>query len=123
MSFKLTAADERKLVGVAAPLVAVVRRAALVSPHRFKVLEGVRTKERQKELVKKGASRTMDSKHLVGQAVDLACLNRDGEVTWDWSYYHSLARYVKQAAAELKTPVVWGGDWKSFRDGPHWELK
>lgn len=123
MSFKLTAADERKLVGVAAPLVAVVRRAALLSPQRFMVVEGVRSKARQKELVKKGASQTMHSKHLVGRAVDLAPLNRDGTPSWDWRLYHPLAKHVKQAAAELGVAVTWGGDWKSFKDGPHWELK
>lgn len=122
MSFQLTAADERRLVGVAAPLVAVVRRAALLSPQRFMVVEGLRTKERQRKLVKEGASQTMNSKHLVGRAVDLAPVRRDGSVSWDWKDYHPLAKHVKRAAADLDTRVVWGGDWKSFKDGPHWEL-
>ena len=122
MGFTLSPADEKKLVGLNPSLVAVVRRAARMSPAPFRVLEGMRTVERQRELVKKGASKTMNSRHLTGHAVDLAPIDERGNVSWDWPLYHKLAPIVKAAAKAEKVPLEWGGDWKSFKDGPHWQL-
>ena len=102
-------------------LVRVMKRAAEISKQPFKVIEGVRGKERQAELVKKGASKTMNSRHLVGNAIDIAPVV-DGKVSWDWQYYDEVARAMKEAAKELNVNVEWGGDWKSFKDGPHWQI-
>lgn len=117
----MTPRCEERLKGVHPRLVAVIRRASELSPLEFIVTEGLRTQERQAQLVKAGASRTMNSKHLIGQAVDLAVV-LDGEVRWDWPLYDRLSDFVKQAARDLDTPIVWGGDWPRFRDGPHYEL-
>jgi peptidoglycan L-alanyl-D-glutamate endopeptidase CwlK len=87
----------------------------------FMVLEGLRTPARQKQLVAKGASKTMRSRHLTGHAVDIAPL-LGGKVSWDWPLYHRLAPIVKRAAAAENVPVEWGGDWRTFKDGPHWQL-
>lgn len=103
-------------------MVKVVKRAAVLSDIDFTVLEGLRTKTRQKQLMAAGATRTMNSRHLTGHAVDLGVMV-GGTVRWDWPLYHKLAVFVKQAAADLNIPIQWGGDWKSFKDGPHWELK
>lgn len=117
----LSEKDNKKLLGVNEKLIKVVKRAAELSPVGFVVVEGVRTLERQKELVAKGASRTLKSKHLEGRAVDVAPLV-NGQVRWDWPLYHKLAPSFKKAAEELGIKIVWGGDWKSFPDGPHFEL-
>lgn len=117
----MTPRCEQRLQGVNPRLVAVIRRAAGMSALDFIITEGVRTREKQAALVKAGASRTMNSKHLTGRAVDVAVVV-DGEVRWDWPLYERLAEVVKQAAKELDTPIVWGGDWPRFRDGPHYEL-
>ena len=113
--------SEKRLEGVNEALVSVVRRAARNTTVDFIVTEGLRTKERQAQLVAKGASRTMNSKHLTGRAVDLAAMI-DGEVRWDWPLYHKLAKAMKDAAAECGVKIVWGGDWRTFKDGPHFEL-
>lgn len=113
--------SEKRLEGVNAALVSVVRRAARDTKVDFIVTEGLRTKERQAQLVAKGASRTMNSKHISGRAVDLAAVI-DGEVRWDWPLYHKLADAMKKAAKECGVSIVWGGDWKTFKDGPHFEL-
>ena len=68
-----------------------------------------------------GASTTMRSRHLSGHAVDLGAIV-DGQVRWDWPLYHQLAVTVKLAAMQLGVPLEWGGDWESFKDGPHWQL-
>lgn len=110
-----------RLMGVHADLVKVIERAYELSTNPFIVTEGLRTLERQKQLVAKGASQTLDSRHLTGHAVDLAVMI-DGEVRWDWPLYRKLGDTVKAAAKELSVPIVWGGDWKGFPDGPHFEL-
>jgi len=110
-----------RLEGVHPDLVRVVKKAATLSDLDFTVLEGIRSVERQKQLVSQGASKTMNSRHITGHAVDLAPMIA-GEVRWDWPLYHKLAKIVKAAAADEKVPLQWGGDWRAFKDGPHWEL-
>lgn len=121
MTFILSQKSLRRLEGVNPDLVKVVKRAIQITPIDFIVVEGLRTKERQAYLVEKGASKTMNSRHLTGDAVDLAPIV-DNKVSWDWKHYYPLAEAIKQAAKEVKVEVEWGGDWTSFRDGPHWQL-
>jgi peptidoglycan L-alanyl-D-glutamate endopeptidase CwlK len=119
--------DRARLEGVHADLVRVVERARQAVP--FIVTEGLRSRERQARLVAIGASRTMHSRHLTGHAVDLAYWLDDGdgaveqgEVRWDWLLAEQIGAAMKAAAKALGVPIVWGGDWVSFRDGPHFEL-
>jgi len=121
MSIILGARSLGRLEGVHPDLVRIVKKAADISDLDFTVLEGLRTVERQKELVKQGASKTMKSRHLTGHAVDLAPMI-GGKISWDWPLYHRLAKIVKAAAAVERLPLQWGGDWRTFKDGPHWEL-
>lgn len=118
---ELTLRDRERLKGVHLKLVAVVEKAKEISPHDFIVTEGLRTPERQKELFEARATQTLNSRHLTGHAVDLAVLVGK-EVRWDWPLYAALGRAMKEAAAELSVPIVWGGDWRTFKDGPHFEL-
>jgi peptidoglycan L-alanyl-D-glutamate endopeptidase CwlK len=111
-----------RMKGIHPDLRRVMDRALKLVPIDITVLEGVRTKERQRQLVRKGASKTMNSRHLTGHAVDIAPLGDDGQVSWDWPLYHQIAPAIKQAAAEEGVPIEWGGDWQSFKDGPHWQL-
>lgn len=121
MSSQLSARCRSRLKGVHPDLVAVVEAALARSPVPFIVTEGVRTPERQAALVRVGASRTLKSRHLTGHAVDVAAIV-DGRIRWDWPLYARIAEAFKAAALEQKTPIVWGGDWKTLRDGPHFEL-
>ncbi|HDV8362623.1 MULTISPECIES: SH3 domain-containing protein [Bacillus] len=80
------------------------------------IYETIRTVEQQREYVRKGASQTMRSYHLVGQALDFVPIQSNG--TEDWNGYNkepwaSAIRYAKQIGFE------WGGDWKGFVDSPH----
>jgi len=117
----LSAVSEARLKKVHPDLQKVIRRAVELSDLDFVVSEGLRTLERQKELKAIGASQTLNSRHLTGHAVDLAVVV-GGKARWDWPLYDKLANYVKQAAKECKVPIVWGGDWLKFKDGPHFEL-
>lgn len=118
---RLSPRDELRLKGVHPDLVALVEMAKTLSPIDFIVTEGLRTKARQAQLVAAGASKTQNSRHLTGHAVDIAALV-NGQVRWDWPLYPRIAAAFKAAAARKGTPIVWGGDWKSLRDGPHFEL-
>ena len=119
--FKLSAKSLSRLEGVHPDLVKVVHRAIENSTVDFAVLEGLRTPERQQQLVKAGASLTLKSRHLTGHAIDLGAMV-DGKIRWDWPLYHKIAEAMKDAARELKIAIVWGGDWRMFKDGPHFEL-
>ena len=121
MAYQLGAKSKAKLTGVHPDLVKVVNRAIQITDIDFTVLEGLRTVERQRQLVKAGASKTMNSRHITGHAVDLAPL-LNGAVSWDWPLYKRLAPIVKQAAKDVGVTIEWGGDWRTFKDGPHWQL-
>lgn len=120
---KLSLGSLAKLRGVHPDLVRVIKKAAEITKVEFAVIEGLRTLERQKQLVAAGASKTLKSRHLTGHAVDVVPLV-DGRIRWDWPLHHKLAPFIKAAARAVDPPVPieWGGDWKSFPDGPHWQL-
>lgn len=111
----------KNLQGVHPDLVRVIYRANELDPDSFVVTEGLRTHSRQAELFARKATRTMKSRHLTGHAVDLMALV-NGEGRWDWPLYAELAKTVKEAARIEGVPITWGGDWTSFKDGPHFEL-
>lgn len=121
MSFVLSRRSRDRLTGVHPRLIAVVEAAIRTTPVDFMITEGLRTAERQRALVRAGASRTMASRHLTGHAVDVAALV-EGRVRWDWPLYGRIAEAFKAAAKAQGTTLVWGGDWKRLRDGPHFEL-
>jgi len=126
MTITLSEKSLAKLDGAHPDLRKVIIRAAQISSIDFTVLEVLRTVERQKQLVASGASKTMKSRHLPGKngkshAVDIAPLD-GGEVSWAWPIYHKLAPIIKQAAKDVGVSIEWGGDWRSFKDGPHWQL-
>jgi peptidoglycan L-alanyl-D-glutamate endopeptidase CwlK len=110
-----------RLTGLHPHLVEIVHRAADLDVIDFAVLEGVRSTLRQAELVAAGASRTMSSRHLTGHAVDLGAFVA-GSLRWDWPLYYRLNDVVQQAAKDQGIRIEWGGDWKSFPDGPHFQL-
>lgn len=121
MTFSLSQKSLDKMQGVDSRLIQVVKRAIEITTVDFKVLEGLRTPERQQELLKQKVTQTLKSKHLGGLAVDLGAL-KGADVSWDKSLYFEIAKAMKQASKELNIPIRWGGDFKSFFDGPHFEL-
>lgn len=149
MTFKLSQRSLDNLFGVQPALVMVVQRAIQITKVDFGVIEGLRTEARQRELVEKGASQTMNSRHLTGHAVDLMAYI-DGRASWELNLYDDIADAMKQAAIEQNVPLRWGGAWsvgdickwrgtmasamnsyiderrkqgrRPFIDGPHFEL-
>jgi peptidoglycan L-alanyl-D-glutamate endopeptidase CwlK len=149
MSFKLSRRSLDRLEGVDERMVAVVKHAITATKTDFGVIQGLRTVEQQKELVAKGASQTMKSKHLDGKAVDLmAYIN--GRASWELHLYDDLADAMKEGANMVGCKIRWGAAWhidsiaeftgnmeeamnayidlrrgqgrRPFIDGPHFEL-
>ena len=118
MPYSLGKRSLQNLSGVHPDLVDVVKLAISKSDQDFTVIEGIRNINRQRELVKTGKSTTMNSRHLTGHAVDIA----PWPISWDWEYFYPIADAMKQAAEELEVDLEWGCDWKSFPDGPHYQL-
>lgn len=119
----------KNLGGVHPDLIRVVKRTETLLPEGMEITVtcGRRSLEEQKRAVASGASTTMRSRHLPGKnnglshAVDLA-VKIDTKIKWDWPLYSRLAVFVKKAATMEKVPIEWGGDWKTFKDGPHFQL-
>jgi len=129
MGYKLGKRSLSKLEGVHPDLVAVVERAIQITEQDFSVGEGLRSIDRQRKLVNTGKSKTMNSRHLTGHAVDLLPYPFNGDIDEDgipniedWDQYYPIADAIKQASRELGVAIDWGGDWTSFPDGPHFQL-
>lgn len=123
MSYKLGKRSMNNLEGVHPDLVKVVKRAIEITSQDFTVIEGVRTIERQRQLVKDGFSKTLRSRHLTGHAVDIV----PHPIPRDWRKYTpvqwaNIAQAMKAAAEFYNVELDWGGDWKSFVDKPHYQL-
>lgn len=115
MAFNLGEKSRHELLGVHPSLVLVVERAILVTAQDFSVHDGLRTEDEQREYVRTGASKTMQSKHLpqvdgYGHAVDLVPFI-NGQLRWEWEPIYAIAAAVHHAALELDVELVWGGVW------------
>jgi peptidoglycan L-alanyl-D-glutamate endopeptidase CwlK len=122
---KLNATSLVRMRGVDPTLVQLVKRAREISPIAFEITEGLRTKERQAYLVKTGKSRTMNSYHLRGKAIDFVA-KPGGEVSWKLADYQTIVNKAFKAAAKelgLTKAITYGVEWKSIVDGPHVQIE
>jgi peptidoglycan L-alanyl-D-glutamate endopeptidase CwlK len=77
------------------------------------IIEGVRSAERQAELLEKGATKVKYSRHMEGKAVDLSPYpidwnNRDG--------FYYMGGMIRGIAHQMGLKVRFGGDWDSDGD-------
>jgi len=110
MTFSLSQRSLDKLEGVDERLVAVVKHAITVTKNDFGVICGLRTIEEQRELVAKGASKTMNSRHIGGEAVDLMCYV-GSRGSWELSLYDEIADAMKEGAQAAGVGIRWGAAW------------
>ena len=123
MTYSLGKRSKDNLVGVHYDLVKVVERAIQISKQDFTVIDGLRTLSEQRKLVARGVSKTMNSRHLTGHAVDVVPY----PIPRDWGEYKAsqwaeISRAMKEAAKELGVTIEWGGDWRNAWDKPHYQL-
>ena len=119
MTYKLSTKSQERLIGVEPELKEIVYEAIKVTKIDFGVIEGLRTEEKQKQLVESGASQTMKSKHLEGRAVDLMAYI-GGRGSWELSVYDEIADAMKEAAIKVDVAVRWGAAW-TVTDIREWE--
>ena len=120
--FSFSKASLEKMNGVNSKLINLMKEAIKESPYDFGITEGIRTLKRQKELFAQGKTKTLKSYHLVGKAVDIK-IYVNGKITWDFKYYKEVSDHIKEVARKLGYVITWGGDWKTFKDGPHFQIE
>ena len=118
--FKLSNRSMRELIGVHPVLAFAVTEAIKHTTQDFMVLDGLRTDREQEKNVARGVSKTMDSYHLYGLAVDLVAYV-DGKPSWDKEYYQPIANAMKYVIDKYDLPIKWGMDRWGW-DLPHWEM-
>lgn len=113
-----------RLYGVNPVLPEILLAASQQTNIPIQISEGMRDRARQEQMVAQGKSQTMNSRHLHGNALDVHIVGPDGQPNWDFEAYRPLADAAKQIAAQRGLgDFVWGGDWKSLKDGVHFELR
>ena len=119
MAYKLSTRSQERLMGIEPELKEVVYEAIKVTKIDFGVIEGLRTEEKQKQLVESGASQTMKSKHLEGRAVDLMAYI-GGRGSWEVNVYDVIADALNEAGVKVDVAVRWGAAW-TVTDIREWE--
>ncbi len=109
MGYKLGKRSLSRLEGVNDDLVTVVKYAIGVTKQDFSVICGLRTIDEQRALVAKGASQTMKSKHIDGNAVDLMAYCDGGR--WELNLYDEIADAMKEGAEAAGVKLRWGAAW------------
>ena len=119
--------SQDRLKGVNAELVRCITKSVEKADKlgmNVQISEGLRTLERQKELVAKGASKTMKSRHIIGQAVDVLIYKADNKsLDWDIKTFSKFNQIVQETAKEMGIKITWGGSWTKFVDGPHFQIE
>ena len=145
---KLSQISYSNLRGVDERLAHLVETAIVHTPVDFRVTDGLRSLSEQKHLVAIGASKTLDSKHLTGDAIDIVPWI-GGRPRWEWPLIYTLAEHIRSVAQDLNIRLRWGALWdipftgtvkspqelvedyvqrrrqagkRVFLDGPHYEL-
>lgn len=120
---EFNAKSKALLADVNPTLADLMFRVEALHPDAFEISEGMRSKDRQAQMVAEGKSQTLNSRHLGGNAVDIAMIGADGQPNWNFEDYRPIADTAKATAASLGIPdFVWGGDWKTLKDGVHFQV-
>lgn len=124
MAFKFGKISLKRLETTEPFVQEIMHEVLSISPYDFGIPEfgGRRTIEHQEQLVKDGKSKTMNSKHLKGEAIDICRHMGGGKYSFEREHILPIAHIVKQVAKDKGYKVIWGGDWLNFVDAPHFEF-
>ena len=124
--FKFSKRSETILSTVDKRLQLLANEVLKTSPYDFAITSGYRTQQEQMQMYIKKVSKCdgieKKSKHQLRKAIDIMVYDEHGVGTWEEKYYQEVALIFKQKAKELNINISWGGDWKSFKDCPHFEV-
>jgi len=110
MPFKFSKFSLKNLEGVNPKLVDAANQAIAISTVDFAITEGLRTLDRQKKLLADGFSKTLNSKHLTGEAIDVIALEAGKAKNIDIYYYICIADAFAKLSDTVK--IKWGGSWR-----------
>ena len=110
MAFTLSQRSLGRLDGVKNELHSVVTTAIGLTNIDFGVSCGLRTEKEQEDLVARGASQTMKSKHLTGDAVDVVAYI-GSRISWELNLYDDIADAFKEASVREGVGIKWGASW------------
>lgn len=132
--YKFSRSSEKRLMYLHTNLQKFFIELLKISPYDFSISQGVRSAEEQNKLYQQGRTTSgkiitncdgykIKSKHQVksdgfGYAGDIAIFI-NGKATWEEKYYKEVARTGR--VLMQKYNIEWGGDWKKFKDLPHFE--
>ena len=147
--YVLSDASIEKMKGVHPKLIELMKKAIDDSPYDFKIVQGLRTAEYQNSLYQQGRTKpgkivtkldgyNRKSNHQAksdgyGHAVDIAVCGQydqngnyvkcttDAEM-FDNKKLVEISKHIKAVAKDMGLEIVWGGDWKTLYDTPHYEL-
>jgi len=128
--FRFSKKSIANMKGVHPDLIKVAERAIELTKYDFGISStSVRTLEQQKDLMKRGASKTMNSRHIPGNnksdmscAIDIQVYDETAGITWSIGYFRKVNQAFVTAAIELGVQIELGILWKTFIDGPHIQL-
>lgn len=129
MAYKLSKRSLKRLNGVNSLLIAIAVDSIENSPYDFGIPQhgGKRTASEQYELYTRKVSRLdgyqKRSYHQTGNAFDIYGYI-DGKATWEEKVLKEIADHIiKTAKAQYNVDLEWGGNWESFKDMPHFQIK
>ena len=117
-----------RLEGIDRVLISILKFGIKNSPYDFAIPQhgGLRTAEEQNDLFKRGVSKCdgydKESYHQTGKAFDIY-IYEDGNASWDIDKLTAVARHLEGVATEIGVDLQWGGDWISWKDYPHFQIK
>jgi len=120
--YKLGKNSRKNMIGLHPYLAFMVEQAIKETKQDFTILNsgGVRTYAQQKKMVDRGVSKTLNSYHMYGLAVDLVAY-QNGKPSWDEKLYPEIIRATKEVISRYKLPIDNGFDMWGW-DMPHWQL-
>lgn len=116
---------KHRLKGVNPKLIKMIELVqAMNLPFDLSISEGLRTLETQKRYLREGKTKTINSRHLSGNAFDIYPIVDNKIPPSNHSSWFKLYQAFKQAAEQLgyeNSDWTWGGSWKTFVDKPHYQ--
>ena len=111
MPFTLSQRSLGRLDGVKNELHSVVTTAIGLTNVDFGVTCGLRDLKTQEDLVARGASQSLKSKHLTGEAVDVVAYIGGSRISWELNLYDDIADAFKEASVREGVGIRWGASW------------
>ena len=121
--FFLSDRSLKAMKGLHKDLVQLIKVGIVNSPYDFVITEGLRSAERQAEMLRTKKSKVRHSKHQDGFAVDIMAYDENGKGTWEHTYYEAINSHIQEVANLEGIVITWGGTWTTLVDAVHFQIE